>query len=152
MRNDSTLLGSFRCTAECYFNGNYCQLEGQLVEFVPEMGLANWRTYTFVFLGLFVGMAFMWLSFLIICIFMLLKKQKTVNRLRKQKLDSGSTLRDIQPKSSGYDTIDDSGVAFKSVHNHEKESLIQDNRQTIPNLSEKPTQNLHLKDLFMCVT
>ena len=38
LHNDSQLLGSYQCSAECSLNGNICTLEGQLVEFVTEDG------------------------------------------------------------------------------------------------------------------
>ena len=89
LHNESALPGSFRCIAKCHFNGNYCELEGQLVEFVPGKELHDWKTTAIVFIVLFVVMLFI-LSVLIwgLCT---QRKRKMKNRLRGQ-LESESLL------------------------------------------------------------
>ena len=70
LNNDSTLLGSYQCLAECNFYGVSCSLKGQLVEFFPTW--AKWSENEFKSAWVIVAGVFVCLFVILIMVLVLL--------------------------------------------------------------------------------
>ena len=165
--NDSTLIGSYRCMANCNLTGHFCSLEGQLVEFVAQDVGAVWVTIAPVFIVICFVLFFMLVSFVAICKFKQHQAssswKKCRNDLRKQLLTCKDDCEDkllkckddcekklLKCKDDCEEKLlkckDDCEEKLLKCENNYKENLLNIKESAIPDPPKGPLEAYELSD------